>query len=301
MPHRLVLALACVLITACGASLPNTSGQRVPGGAPLPLALEQDPTDGEPDLDAPPVALAPPGGAIIESGVIRIPKPAIDLNGQRRVGIQIGHLQTDTVPKEYGPRIPLQTGTSWEGVTEVEVTTEIAGRIAALLRAQGVAVDLIPTTVPEGYLADAFIALHVDSDGVGELSGFKMAHSTRRGPYEDALMTTIKDAYGKATGLDYDATHISPNMRSYYSFNWGRFQHATSPFTPSTIIELGFLSNDDDRAFLTDHPEVAAAALVRSILQFLDDHPRSVLFGSDLVVPRVPLRRSPSPTPSPAG
>lgn len=294
------LALAAAAAMSCGLlpADPRAAGTKVPQGAPLPLAVEEEPGDLEPDLNAPPVALAPPGGAIIQQGVVRIPKPKIDPNGKRRVGIQIGHWQTDTVPKEYGTRIQQQTGTSWEGITEVEVTTEIATRLAALLGAQGLTVDVLPTTVPEGYLADAFIALHVDGDGVGELSGFKMARGTRRGPFEDQLMRTIKDAYAKATGLRYDAEHISRAMTGYYAFNWGRYRHATSPFTPATILELGFLSNDDDRALLLDHADAIAAALSTAILTFLDDTPRSKLFGSDLLVPQAPIRQGPLPTPT---
>src|SRR5205823_14011244 len=249
-----IVAVVAAAVLAFGAFAPDPRavGTTVPAGGPLPLAIEEEPGDAEPDLAAPPVALAPPGGAIVQQGVVRIPKPKIDLGGQRRVGIQIGHWKTDDVPKEYGSRIQAQTGTSWAGYTEVDTTMAIAQRMATLLKAQGLAVDLLPTTIPEGYLADVFIALHCDGDGVGELSGFKMAHGTRRGPFEDKLMTTIKDVYANATGLTYDAEHVTRAMTAYYPFSWSRYQHATSPLTPATIIELGFLSNDDDRAFLLD-------------------------------------------------
>jgi hypothetical protein len=295
-----VFAVVAAVAISCGVLSPEgrIAGTRVPQGAPLPLAVEEEPGDPDVDLNAPPVALAPPGGAIIQQGIVRIPKPKIDLGGQRRVGIQIGHWQTEDVPKEYGTRIQQQTGTSWEGITEVDTTTEIANIMAALLRAQGIAVDILPTTVPEGYLADVFIALHCDGDGVGELSGFKLAHGTRRGPYEDKLMTTIKDEYARATKLSYDTEHVSRNMLGYYAFNWGRYMHATSPFTPATIIELGFLSNDDDRALLVDHADLIAGALTTGILRFLDDTPRSKLFSQDLLVPQAPIRQGPLPSPT---
>ena len=304
MRRLFVLLVAGVVVASavglsCGAFAdPRAAGTKVPAGGPLPLAIEEEPGDPEPDLNAPPVALAPPGGAIVQQGVVRIPKPKIDPNGQRRVGIQIGHWMTDDVPKEYGTRIQLQTGTSWAGITEVDTTMAIAARMRTMLQAQGIAVDILPTTVPEGYLADVFIALHCDGDGVGELSGFKMATSTRRGPYETALMTTIKDVYAKATGLDYDATHVSRQMLGYYAMNWSRYQHATSPFTPSTIIELGFLSNDDDRELLVDHADVVATALVNGIFKFLDDHPRSKIFGDDLLIAQQPLRPGVTATPT---
>src|SRR5213083_2987249 len=156
---RSVLALIVTAVALFGGSMlqdPRAAGVKVPAGGPLPLAVEPDPDDSpEMDLTAPPIALAPPGGAIVQQGLVRIPKPKIDLKGARRVGIQIGHWQTADVPKEYGTRIQFQTGASWAGFTEVEVDMEIADRIATLLKAQGIEVDVLPTTVPEGYLADA--------------------------------------------------------------------------------------------------------------------------------------------------
>ena len=292
---------AVALFGGVGLSDSRAAGIQVPAGGPLPLAVEPDPDEPpEMDLTAPPVALAPPGGAIVQQGLVRIPKPKIDLKGARKVGIQIGHLNTTDVPKEYGTRIQFQTGTSWAGYTEVEVTSEIADRIKTLLNAQGIEVDILPTTVPEGYLADVFVALHCDGDGVGELSGFKMAVGSRRGPYEAQLVSSIKDSYARATGMSYDADHVSRAMTGYFAFNWSRYQHATSAFTPATIIELGFLSNDDDRDILVNHADRVATGVVNGLLAFLDAHPRSKLFGEDLLIPQTPIRQGPVVTPQPS-
>jgi N-acetylmuramoyl-L-alanine amidase len=293
-------AVVAAVLYATGGLAPDASrGVAVPAGAPLPLAAEPDP-DEPPELDpaAPPMALAPPGGAIVQPGVVRLPRPKIDLNGPRRIGIQAGHWQTDDVPKEYGTRILTQTGASWGGYNEVDVNLDIAERVAKLLRAQGVVVDVLPTTVPVGYLADAFIALHADSDGVGELSGFKMAHSSRRGPFEDALMRTVKDTYAAETGLDYDAEHVTRNMLGYFAMNWSRYQHATSPFTPSTILEMGFLSNDGDLTLMVDHADRVAIAIANGLLKFLDENPRSKIFGQDLLIPQAPIRQGQAPSPT---
>lgn len=312
MRRGLALVIAVLSVAAAVGAIyqslapdPRSIGVVVPAGAPLPLSAEPDPDEPElpSDLAAPPVALAPPTGAIVQQGVIRLTKPNVDLKGQRRVGIQVGHWQTTDVPKEYGTRITTQTGASFAGYTEVDLNMDIANLMKKLLTAQGIAVDILPTTVPVGYLADVFIALHCDSDGVGELSGFKMARSQRRGPYEDALLNTIKDVYGKATGLDYDSQHISRNMSGYYAHNWSRYQHATSPFTPSVILEMGFISNDDDRDLLVERQEIVARAITDGVLRFLDEHPRSRLFGEELVIPQAPLRPgtiSPSSSPSSA-
>jgi len=271
----------------------------VPAGAPIGM-IGSDPDDPEDPWSA----AAPPGGVFVQApgpaatpsstGTLRIPVPRNVPTGPRRVAIQAGHWKSDEAPDELRRLIP-QTGAAWEGVNEVDINVEIAQRVALILNAKGVAVDLLPTTVPVGYVADAFVALHADSDGVGEASGFKMAHGARRGPYEDALLSDIKSAYAAATALGYDETHITKNMRGYFAFNWSRFQHAVAAHTPAVILEMGYVSNDDDRALMVDHADVLATAIAGGILTFLSDTPRSKIFGQDLVVPAFPSRPSPRP------
>lgn len=282
--------------SALGAQL-GMGGVAVRAGAPLPMLQDIDPEDLDPARDVPgvpPVALAPPGGAIVQANGVRIPKPAMP-TGPRRIGIQVGHLETDQVPAELGTRIVFQTGTRWAGIDEVDVNMDIAVRIKAQLTARGYSVDILPTTVPPGYLADVFLSLHTDGDGTGEKSGFKLAHGSRRGPYEDKLVSLLRDEYAKLTGLDWDATGISRNMTNYYPFNWGRYQHAAAPHTPAAILEMGFLSNGHDRDLMVNRADGVATAIVNGIQRFLDEVPRSKIFGEDLIVP--PQRGRPSPTP----
>ncbi|HKW77589.1 MAG TPA: N-acetylmuramoyl-L-alanine amidase [Candidatus Limnocylindria bacterium] len=308
MRRVLALAVAGLAVVAAVAISSNSllpdlraDGVVVPAGGPLPLPADPDPDDPEPEnLNAPPMALAPPSGAVVQQALVRLLKPKVDYQAPRRVGIQIGHWQTTDIPKEYGARLATQTGTSWAGITEVDVSMEVAERMATILRAQGVEVDILPTTVPVGYLADVFIALHCDGDGVGAISGFKMSHGSRRGPFEDKLLNDVKQSYGKATGLDYDAEHVSRNMTGYFAFNWSRFQHSASPFTPAVILEMGFLSHPDDRDLLVNHPDVVAKAITDGILRFLDSTPRAKIFGDDLLVPTTPLRPGPFVPPSPS-
>lgn len=276
---------------------PGPDGVAVKAGAPLPMLQDIDPEDLDPSRDVPgvpPVALAPPGGAFVQQNGVRIPKPAMP-TGPRRIGIQVGHLDTDKVPVELGTRITFQTGTSWAGVDEVDVNMDIAQRVKAQLVARGYVVDIIPTTVPPGYIADVFLALHMDGDETLQKSGFKIAHGSRRGPYEDKLVSLLRDEYAKQTGLEWDAAGISRNMSGYYSFNWGRYQHAAAAHTPAAILEMGFLSSAHDRSLMLDHGDGVALAIVNGIQRFLDEVPRSKIFGEDLVVP--PQRGRPSPTP----
>jgi N-acetylmuramoyl-L-alanine amidase len=297
-----VLPLAALLI-ASGALVSAFWRQASPdvfAGPPRP-AVEAT----APDVDDPPntfgmgqpITSAKPGDP---PGYTRVPAPKVE-GGARRIGIQVGHWMTDNVPSELR-RLEVQTGTSWDGITETSVNLDIATRIASLLRGHGYVVDIIPTTVPAGYLADAFVALHMDGDGTGENSGYKLAHGSRRGPYEQQLLNAIKDEYGAATGLRWDPEHISANMRGYYAFSWQRYRSATSPFTPSVVLEMGFLSSDDDRALLMEQPDLVARAIGSGIERFLSEVPSTELFGKDLLLP--PSRsafptpsRSPSPVP----
>lgn len=244
-------------------------------------------------------AVIPPSGQPPPTPVLytRIPKPEL-APGPRRIGIQAGHWETEKAPPELW-RLETQTGTSWNGVTEVEINLDIAKRVKSLLEPKGFVVDVLPTTIPPGYVADAFVALHGDGDGTGENSGFKMAFSSRRTPYEAALLESIKAHYGAATGLPYDSARISRNMIGYYAMSWQRIKYSTAPHTPSVILEMGYVSSDHDRALMTDRAEVVAAGIAEGILRFLDDHPRDKLFGQDLLVPaRAQFGTSrPSPTP----
>src|SRR5687767_1943700 len=303
------LSVVAAAIVSCGVVGPGgtpfipgvpgaqpAGGVAVKPGAPLPMLQDIDPEDLDPARDVPgvpPVALAPPGGAIVQGNAVRIPKPAMP-TGPRRIGIQVGHLDTDKVPAELGTRITFQTGTSWAGVDEVDVNLDIAQRVKAQLVARGYIVDIIPTTVPPGYIADVFLALHMDGDDTGLKSGFKIAHGSRRGPYEDKLVSLLREEYAKQTGLEWDAAGISRNMTNYYPFNWGRYQHAAAAHTPAAILEMGFLSNGHDRSLMLDHGDGVALAIVNGIQRFLDEVPRSKIFGEDLLVPQ---RGRASPTP----
>jgi hypothetical protein len=307
------LAVVAAAVVSCGVVTPGGGTPFIPGvlggqpaggvavqpGAPLPMLQDIDPEDLDPSRDVPgvpPVALAPPGGAFVQQNGVRIPKPAMP-TGPRRIGIQVGHWETDQVPAELGSRIVFQTGTSWGGVDEVDVNMDIAQRVKAQLVARGYVVDIIPTTVPPGYLADVFLALHMDGDETQQKSGFKIAHGSRRGPYEDRLVSLLREEYAKQTGLDWDATGISRNMTGYYAFNWGRYQHAAAAHTPAAILEMGFLSSRDDRRLMLDHGDGVALAIVNGIQRFLDDVPRTKIFGEDLIVAPQRGRASPSPTP----
>src|SRR5690348_7276595 len=82
------LAVVAAVVIASGGAAPGSvpglpgaqpaGGVAVHAGAPLPMLQDIDPEDLDPARDIPgipPVALAPPGGAVVQANGIRIPKP----------------------------------------------------------------------------------------------------------------------------------------------------------------------------------------------------------------------------------
>lgn len=213
------------------------------------------------------VLIAPLDGSISSAAraapTIDWPLPPPDA----RVGIQVGHWQIEALPDDQ-ERLRGQTGGSGGGVREVDVNLAVGSRVADLLTALGVAVDLLPATVPKGYLADAFVAIHCDAGT--SASGFKLARyrdsliPTR----DDALIAAISDLYGPATGLRIDGT-ITRAMTGYYAYNARRYQTTISRKTPATILELGFLTHPGDRAILVGQQDLLAATVALGILRFL--------------------------------
>jgi N-acetylmuramoyl-L-alanine amidase len=57
-------------------------------------------------------------------------------------------------------------------------------------------------------------------------------------------------------------------MLEYYAFNAGRFKHAVNHKTPAILVEMGYLSNAEDLAFIED-PVNPAYALKIGILSYL--------------------------------
>jgi hypothetical protein len=188
----------------------------------------------------------------------------------QRVGLQAGHWRSAELPDELR-RLRGNTGTSGRGVAEWELNLDVARRAARRLEAEGVVVDVLPATIPPGYTADAFVALHADGDATGRLSGYKLARATRSAlpASDDRLLAALSGAYAAATGLRWDP-HVSRNMTGYYAFSARRFAHAIAPTTPAVILEMGFMTNASDLSFMLNNPETLAAGVARGVYHFLE-------------------------------
>jgi len=195
-----------------------------------------------------------------------VPLPPI----KARVGLQVGHWQAADLPAELAS-LRTETGASAGGYAEVDVNLQIARQVAALLRARGITVDLLPATIPPGYRADAFVAIHCDYNNDPGMSGFKLARygDSADPARDDALLNAIAATYGATTGQPTDP-HITRAMIYYYAFNSALLAHAIAPQTPGVIIELGFLTNASDRALLVGTQPTVATGLAQGIIGYLE-------------------------------
>lgn len=211
-----------------------------------------------------------PGGPANPAGLT--PPASNGGTGGTRVGIQAGHWQSYNLPDEL-KGLRTSTGTAGGGVPEWQLNLDVVRKVAALLEAQGIIVDVLPATIPPGYQADAFVALHADGDVTGRLSGYKLA-SWRNSPnpaIHAPLLQALTAEYGAATGLSLDAKHVSRNMTGYYAFNSRRFKHSVAPTTPAVILEMGFMTNRSDLQLLLGSQDVVARGIANGILRFLNN------------------------------
>jgi hypothetical protein len=220
--------------------------------------------------DGQPGPLVMPAGGWSQFGRPQPTTPVWNPPGPKRVGLQAGHYLFDEAPPEL-LSLRRNPGAPGGGRVEWQVTIDLAERAAEILRASGVEVDVLPTTIPVRYRAHAFLAIHVDGDETGRLSGYKVARPNFSSipEVDDAFAQTIYEEYGRATGLPDNSDYVTGRMRNYYAFNARRYQHAVAPGVPQAIVETGFMSNPSDRDLLFNRPEVAAQGIADAVLRFL--------------------------------
>jgi N-acetylmuramoyl-L-alanine amidase len=190
-----------------------------------------------------------------------------------RVGLQIGHLNPEEQPDELAS-LRINTGGYAFGLNEVDINKATAYMLKDMLEFEGIEVDILPATIPPNYHADLVIALHSDSSPDVTRRGYKSAHFRYpRNKWEDELKAVIDQSYFFFSGLPDDDDNVSGSMLEYYAFNRARYKHAVSRSTPAVIVEMGYISNEKDRAFLID-PVNPAYALKRGILTYLAERGR---------------------------
>jgi hypothetical protein len=99
----------------------------------------------------------------------------------KRVGLQIGHWEAEQLPAEQA-HLRDNPGAEDNGVSERDLNAALARLVADALTAQGARVDLLPATVPPGYVADAFVSIHADYASDRGMRGYKVGTPWLRPP-----------------------------------------------------------------------------------------------------------------------
>lgn len=185
-----------------------------------------------------------------------------------RVALQAGHWKAAEAPDEQ--RRLRTNGTRGGGKAEWEVNLAIAQHTARMLEDAGIAVEILPTTIPPAYWADLFVSIHADGNASSASTGYRAAAPRRdRTGRAREFVEILNRSYGEATGMAYYPT-ITRRMTSYYAFNSRRYTHALHPMTVGAIIETGFLTSARDRRIIIGEPERAARGIADAIISFLE-------------------------------
>ena len=235
---------------------------------------------------APPAATvpAPADTPIPAAAATPTPRPA---GATPRIGIQAGHWKSSEQPDELA-RLRTSSGAFAAGYKEADVNLNVAQRVVRLLESRGMVVDLLPATIPPGYDADAFVAIHADGSSSGNSRGFKIATPWRTSRAAQHLLDTVTHEYARATGMPWDDA-ITFNMRGYYAFNNRRHTHAIASTTPAVIVEMGFLTSAADRAVIIGRADNVAIGIANGIIRYLNERdPRD---GAALLPPSFKTQR----------
>ncbi len=201
-------------------------------------------------------------------------QPVQPLEGPWVVAIQPGHWEVDQLPAEHARRRG-NIGASHLGVREVEVNVAVTRALVPLLEGEGWIVTVVPATVPPGLRADAFLSIHADWAANPGRNGWKLAAPWRPSPAGQDLARALRGSFLAEPDLNEDVNGITVGMRGYFGFAAHRFHHASSPFTPAVLVELGFLTNDLERARFVERPEYYASILHRGLLDYFAARDRS--------------------------
>ncbi len=196
------------------------------------------------------------------------------LTGPWVVAVQPGHWQVAELPDELY-RLRTSTGAEYGSVREVDINRAVADALIERIRAKGWTPILVPATVPPELRADAFVALHADWGDRPDRRGWKLAPAWRASEASRKLAQSLSQSFGAEPGLVEDADGVTVNMRGYFAFNSRRFVHASSPYSPAVLIEMGFITNVADRKLLANRPDYYADIIMRGLDAYFATRPRS--------------------------
>ncbi len=186
------------------------------------------------------------------------------------IGLQVGHWKNRELPDEL-KKIRENDGASSGNTKEWEINYEITTLTAKILAKENLHVEVLPATLPPGYKADMFVAIHADQNPKTTITGFKATGAWNDVTGKASLISRILEKeYTQTTGMKKDF-QITRAMKQYYAFNHQKFVHTIHPDTPGVIVETGFLTNVHDKRMLLNYPEIPARGLANGIIASINE------------------------------
>ncbi len=106
--------------------------------------------------------------------------------------------------------------------------------------------------------ADYFISLHANASTISSASGSEaFVYSTSSPAFE--LAEDILEGISRATGLSDRGVFVRPSLYVLRRTDM-----------PSTLVELGFITNATDAALMSENPELFAEGIYNGILDYFD-------------------------------
>ena len=210
------------------------------------------------------------------------------LEGPWVVAIQPGHWKIDELPDEQAHRRG-STGAVYGSVREADINRAVTDALIPKLEGEGWKIVLVPATVPPGLRADAFISIHADGGNGSSRRGWKLAPSWRPSQAARKPAAALNSSFAAEPELLEDKDGVTIFMRGYFGFNYRRYRHAASPYTPSVLVELGFVSNSRDRELMTSRPDYYASLIYRGLKSYFKGRNRDSV--ADLIPLKLPYLR----------
>ena len=170
--------------------------------------------------------------------------------GVKSVVIDAGHGGTDC-------------GAIRNGINEKDITLDVSKRVESMLKKQGYHVTMTRTNdifvsledrvnISESVAPDIFVSIHVNSSTKPEITGVETHY------YHQESMSLAQTVHASI------ASFIKSNNRGLFKSKFYVINHTTSP---AILIEIGFISNDNERAQLVSdkRKEDTAKAIVEGI------------------------------------
>lgn len=177
--------------------------------------------------------------------------------GVKRVVIDAGHGGTDY-------------GAIRNGINEKDITLDVSKRVEALLKKQGYHVVMTRTNdifvsledrvnISETNAPDIFVSIHVNSSVKPEITGIETHY------YHQESLNLAQTVHSSI------ASTIKSNNRGLFKSKFYVINHTTAP---AILIEIGFLSNDNERAQLVSdkRKQDTAKSIVEGINNYFKQH-----------------------------